>query len=58
MILWSRTNGFRIEFLFLVSKLLMSLFFFKFTPKIKIGVIVVTLKNEYGTIVIVNFRDC
>ena len=30
----------------------------KFTPKIKVGVIVVPLENEFGTIVILNFRDC
>ena len=32
--------------------------FLKFTLKVRVGAIIVTLQNEYGTIIMVNFRGC
>ena len=56
--LWSLTNGFRSIFFFLYYNCGSHCFFLKFTLKIRVGVIIVTLENEFGTIVIVYFRDC
>ena len=32
--------------------------FYELALKIRVGIIVVTSENKFGTIVVVNFRDC